>query len=318
MPPVKVPKELHALHGRSFLSDQDLSAEETLHVLEFTRALKEAQKKGIPHRLLEGKTLAMLFLKPSTRTRVSFETGMFQLGGHAINLTTDATQLKRGEPLSDTARVLSKYADAIMARVYGHDQVQEIQKNSSVPVINGLSNYLHPCQILSDLFTLYETKGKLKGLHMAYFGRPNNVSNSLLLGCTKMGVHITLYTPSRFNEEPLVWKEALQNARKTHSQMRIAHSIDKSIEEMDFLYTDSWVSMHQHEPQTWIFKRFKEFQVNDELIKKCKPGIKVLHDLPAKREWEITSSVLDGKQSLAWEQAENRLHAQKALMACML
>lgn len=309
------------LKGRDFLALQDFSQKELMNMLDKAKDLKKRHKSGSETKDLKGKTLAMLFMKPSTRTRVSFETGMFQLGGHAIFLNKNDTQLGRGESIKDTALVLSRYVDGIMARVYEHEHLKELAKWSSVPVINGLSNFLHPCQALSDLFTIREIAGKLKGVELAYIGESNNVSNSLLIGCTKMGVNISIYSPKQFPVNVNVLKAARRNAEESGTEILIKTKIDKYLGEAQFIYTDTWESMHQHFEKHHIEKIMKPFQINEHLLKTLEKRRKVfyvMHDLPAHRGQEITSGAMDSEHSIILRQAENRLHVQKAILSLLL
>lgn len=312
---------MNRLKGRHFLTLQDFSQKEIAKILDRTENLKSRHSRGGAKKLLKGKTLAMLFMKPSTRTRVSFETGMYQLGGHAIFLSKDHTQIKRGESVKDTALVLSRYVDGVMARVYEHEYLKEFAKWSSVPVINGLSNFLHPCQALSDLFTIQETVGKLKGVNIAYVGESNNVSNSLMIGCSKMGIDFTIYSPKQFPINKTILKIARKNAEDSGSEIEVKTKIDKTLENNKFIYTDTWESMHQKFDKKELEKIMIPFQINENMMKTLKKRRKmfyVMHDLPAHRGQEITSEVMDSKYSIIFRQAENRLHAQKALMSLIL
>ena len=309
-----------SLKGRHFLTLQDFTHQEIGKILARTKELKHGQKKGADaaRKLLNGKTLLMLFQKPSTRTRVSFETGMFQLGGQAIFLSQEHSQLKRGESVKDTALVLSRYVHGIMARVYRQSYIEELAKWASIPVINGLSDSLHPCQALSDLFTIKEVKGKLKGVNVFYIGEANNVSNSLMIGCSKMGTNITIISPKQFPVNKKILRLAEGNARESGSEVSVKTKIDKSVEEADIIYTDTWESMHQHFNAKEIERIMQPYQINMELLKKRKKMVKVMHDLPAHRGKEITDMIMDSDFSIVFRQAENRLHAQKALMSELL
>jgi ornithine carbamoyltransferase len=269
--------------------------------------LKKDLKKGISKPLLKNKTLAMIFQKPSTRTRVSFEIGMFQLGGYALNLSAQDLQLSRGETIRDTAMTLSRYADILMARVYEHNTIEELAKNSSIPVINGLSNSFHPCQILADLMTITEKKGKLEGLKLAWIGDGNNVCNSMLYGCSKVGISVSVATPKGFEPIPSIVKDC-----KKLIQVELTQDPIKSVKDADIIATDTFVSIHDDPKRLAEF--YPKYQVNSKLLSKSKKDSIFMHCLPAKRGQEVTDSVIDGPQSVVWDEAENRLHSQKALL----
>ena len=254
----------------------------------------------------------MIFQKPSTRTRVSFEIGMFQLGGYALNLSSNDMQLSRGETIEDTAKTLSRYVDAIMARVYDHNIIEKLAASSSVPVINGLSNSFHPCQILADLMTIKEKKKKLKGLKIAWIGDGNNVCNSLVYGCARTGINISIATPKGFEPDKKVVKDS-----KKFVNVELTNDPSKSIKNADVVMTDTFKSIHNKDPKR-MKKFLPKFQVNPALMKKAKKNAIFLHCLPAKRGNEVTSSVIDGPQSVVWDEAENRLHSQKALLVSLL
>ena len=260
---------------------------------------------------LQGKTLAMIFEKPSTRTRISFEAGMFQLGGHALILSSDQMQMSRGESIEDTAKTLSGYVDCVMARVYDHNTLNILSANSTIPVINGLSNSFHPCQILADLMTIYEIKGKLDGLKLAWIGDGNNVCNSLIYGCVKSNVNIAVATPSDFKPN----QNVINDAKKLGS-ITLTDDPSLAITDADVVMTDTFTSIHDDADK--LSKFLPTFQINDNLFKLSKSDSIFLHCLPAKRDQEVTSSVIDGPQSVIWQEAENRLHAQKALLVSIL
>jgi len=274
--------------------------------------LKKDLKAGICKPLLKNKTLAMIFQKPSTRTRVSFETGMFQLGGHALSLTSDELQLARGETIEDTSKTLSRYVDIMMARVYSHEEIEILAKNSTIPVINGLSDSFHPCQILADLMTIKEKKKKLVGLKLAWVGDGNNVCNSMIYGCAKSGIDINIATPKGYAPDSKVIKES-----KELVDIKLLNDPLLAVKNVDVVVTDTFVSIH-HQATDRTKDFLPKFQVNTELMKKADPHAIFLHCLPAKRGQEVTSSVIDGRQSVVWDEAENRLHAQKALMVALL
>ena len=306
------------LRGRHCLSLQDFTAEEIGAMLELAGELKAKQKAGEPHRLLEGKTLGMIFQKPSTRTRVSFEVGMWQLGGYALFLSSQELQIGRGEPIKDTAAVLSRYLDGIMIRTFDHAEVEELAANSSVPVINGLTDLLHPCQVLADLLTIKEKLGRLEGLKVAYVGDGNNVAHSLLLGCSKMGINIYVGTPSQYRPMERIYKMARENAVASGGSVHLLEDPAETVKDADVVYTDVWASMGQEEEKEKRKAIFSSYQVNSKLLELALPDALVMHCLPAYRGWEISADVLDGRQSVVVDQAENRLHAQKGLMAMLM
>jgi ornithine carbamoyltransferase len=297
---------------KDLLTLNELSKNELVGILDDAIKLKKDLKKGISKPLLKNKTLAMIFQKPSTRTRVSFEAGMFQLGGHALNLSADDLQLKRGETIEDTAKTLSRYIDIIMARVYSHEEIEILAKNSTVPVINGLSDSFHPCQILADLMTIKEKKKKLEGLKIAWIGDGNNVCNSMIYGCAKTSIDITIATPKGYEPNSDVVKES-----KKFIDIQLSSDPILAVKNADVVVTDTFVSIH-HQATDRTKDFLPHFQVNSNLMKKANHDAIFLHCLPAKRGQEVTSDVLDGPQSMIWDEAENRLHAQKALMASLL
>jgi ornithine carbamoyltransferase len=297
---------------KDLLTLNELSKNELLRIIEDAIKLKKDLKKGISKPLLKNKTLAMIFQKPSTRTRVSFETGMFQMGGHALNLSSDDLQLKRGETIEDTAKTLSRYVDMIMARVYSHDEVEILAKNATVPVINGLSDSFHPCQILADLMTIKEKKKKLSGLQIAWIGDGNNVCNSMIYGCAKASIDINIATPKGYEPNQNVIKES-----KKFIDIQLFGNPELAVKNADIVVTDTFVSIH-HQATDRTKDFLPRFQVNSALMKKANHDAIFLHCLPAKRGQEVTSEVIDGRQSSVWDEAENRLHAQKALMASLL
>ena len=296
---------------KDLLTLDELNKRELSDILENAIKLKKDLKKGISKPLLKNKTLAMIFQKPSTRTRVSFETGMFQMGGHALNLSADDLQLKRGETIEDTAKTLSRYVDVIMARVYSHEEIEILSKNATVPVINGLSDSFHPCQILADLMTIKEKKKKLTGLKIAWIGDGNNVCNSMIYGCAKVGIDINIATPKGYEPNLNIIKES-----KKFIDIQMI-SPELAVKNADVVVTDTFVSIH-HQATDRAKDFLPRFQVNSTLMKKANHDAIFLHCLPAKRGQEVTSEVLDGPQSVIWDEAENRLHVQKALMAFLL
>ena len=299
------------LKTKNILTLRELDKKELAEILELAIKLKKEHKKGKNTPLLKNKTLAMIFQKPSTRTRVSFEAGMFQLGGYALNLSSNDLQLSRGESISDTAKTLSRYVNAILARVYEHETIEELAKNATVPVINGLSNSFHPCQILADLMTIKEKKKKLEGLKIAWIGDGNNVCNSLVYGCAKSDINIAIATPKGFEPNQQVVKES-----KKHVEILLTDDPASAVKNADVVMTDTFVSIHNDQKR--IKKFLPKFQVNSSLMKKAKKDAIFLHCLPAKRGQEVTAEVIDGPQSVVWDETENRLHTQKALLVSLL
>lgn len=304
------------LKGKDLLSIHDLSEEDVQEILEIAAKLKAEQKAGIPHPLLKGKTLAMIFEKSSTRTRVSFETGIFQLGGQGIFLSTRDIQLGRGEPVKDTARVLARYVDGIMIRTYAQSEVEEFAQYADVPVINALTDLLHPCQVLTDLLTMQEYKGKnLKGLHFAYIGDGNNMANSYLYGCAKAGIHCTIACPKGYEPNKDVLAKALEDAKATGAVLKVVEDPEEAAKDADVLATDTWTSMGEEAEKEVREKVFRGYQINRELLALADKEAIVLHCLPAYRGKEITEEVLEGYAHVIFDEAENRLHTQKAVMA---
>ncbi len=300
------------LKSKDFLTLDELSQNEIQQLIQLAVKLKKQLKSAKTKPLLKNKTLAMIFQKPSTRTRVSFETAMFQLGGHALHLTSNELQLSRGESIEDTAKTLSRYVDVIMARVYDHKMLDLLAKNSSIPVINGLSNSFHPCQTLADLMTIQEKKKKLKNLKIAWIGDGNNVCNSLLHGCAKLGINISVATPKGFEPDRTVVAKCKKNV-----DLEITNNPKDAVKNANVVMTDTFTSIHTPDKKR-IKKFLPKFQVNSALMKNAKKDAIFLHCLPAKRGFEVTSSVIDGPQSVVWDEAENRLHTQKALLVSLL
>ena len=304
------------LKGKDMLSIHDLSVDEVQEILALAKELKAKQKAGVPHEILKGKTLGMIFEKSSTRTRVSFETGMYQLGGQALFLSNRDLQLGRGEPIRDTARVLSRYLDGIMIRTYGHDRVEELAKWADIPVINALTDLLHPCQVLTDLLTIEEYKGKnLKGLKMAYVGDGNNMTNSFLYGCAKVGMTFVAATPEDYRPDETVVKNAFEDAKETGAELSLVTAPKEAVKDADIIVTDTWASMGQEAEHEARKKIFAPYQVNKELLKGADKRVIVMHCLPAYRGEEITEEVLEANANVIFDEAENRLHTQKAIMA---
>lgn len=298
---------------KHLLSVQDLADEELIEILERTEELKRNLERKKRHEPLYGKTLAMIFTKPSTRTRASFETAMTQLGGHAIYLDQDRSQLSRGETIEDTGKALSRYVDAIVARLYKHEEIERLARGSKVPVINGLTDLLHPCQTISDLFTIREKKDRLGGLKLAYIGDGNNVCNSLLLSCSKAGVNVSVANPKGYEPDPTIVENAKEKAKEKDVILELIDDPHEAVVDADVIYTDVIVSMGQKGRKRRL-KDFRGYQVNAELMEKAKDDVIFMHCLPAHRGEEVASEVIDGPHSVVFDQAENRLHVQKVIL----
>ena len=296
----------------------DLTVEEIESLFTLAAKLKKELKAGITHHLLKGKTLGMIFSKSSTRTRVSFEVGMYQLGGYPIFLSSSDIQLGRGETIHDTAKVLSHYIDGIMIRTFKQDDVLDQARFGTIPVINGLTDLMHPCQILSDLFTVYEKKGKLKGLKLAYVGDGNNVANSLLQGCAITGMDICVASPAGYECNATIIEQAKHHARKSGSKVVLTEDPEEAMKDADVVYTDTWISMGQEAEKELRLKIFMPYQVNSKLFSLAKEDAMFLHCLPAYRGYEVTEDIIDGPNSEVFEEAENRLHMQKAIMVTLM
>ncbi|MEM2842702.1 MAG: ornithine carbamoyltransferase [Candidatus Bathyarchaeia archaeon] len=307
---------MEKLKGRNFLTLQEFSSKEIWEILKLSKRLK---KGGKPPARLKGKILAMIFQKPSTRTRVSFEVAVKKLGGEALYLSWNELQLGRGETIADTARVLSRYVDGIMARVYAHSDLEELAKYATVPVINALSDLCHPIQVLADLFTMWEKKGTVKNLKVAYIGDGNNVCNSLLIGCSKLGINFSAACPEGYEPNEKFLSLALKNAEESGAKIEIFKEPFKAVENADFVYTDVIVSMGQENEREKRLKVFlPKYQVTSELLKATFKNAYFMHPLPCHRGEEVTSDVIDGLNSIVWDQAENRLHTTKALLSLLL
>jgi len=300
------------LKTKDLLTLAELTPKEFLGLIDYSIKLKKEFKKNGNKPILKNKTLTMIFQKPSTRTRVSFEIGMYQLGGHAINLTSNDTQLSRGESIEDTAKTLSRYTNCIMARVYDHQLLNKLSKHASVPVINGLSDSFHPCQILADFMTIKENKRKLKGLKIAWIGDGNNVCNSMIYGAALSGIDMSIATPKGYEPNKTVVKESL---KLTNIELTTDPFV--ATKNADIVVTDTYSSIHNNNPKR-IKKFLPKYQVNSKLMCTAKENAIFMHCLPAKREQEVTSSIIDGHQSVVWDEAENRLHTQKALLAALI
>ncbi len=299
---------------KHFLKLLDCSKEEIIGLLDLADQLKQEQKAGITHHMLKGKTLGMIFEKSSTRTRVSFEVGMYQLGGHALFISSKDAQIGRGEPTEDTARVLSRFVDGIMIRTFAQEEVEKLAQYGSVPVINGLTDFCHPCQVMADLQTIREKKGKLEGLHLAYIGDGNNMAHSLIVGCLKVGMCVSVACPKGYEPN----KEILAFAECYGDTFTLTEDPSEAVKNADVVVTDAWASMGQEEEHQIRMKAFAHFQVNETLMQQAKPDCMVLHCLPAYRGEEITAELLEAHADEIFEEAENRLHAQKAILVKLM
>ncbi len=305
--------------GDDFISIHDLSVAEVEEVLALTKELKYKQKHGIPHQLLAGKTLGMIFEKSSTRTRVSFETGIYQLGGQGLFLSNRDLQIGRGEPIKDTARVLSRYVDGIMIRTFAHSNVTEFADYADVPVINALTDLLHPCQAMTDIFTATEYKGNdLKGCKMTFIGDGNNMAHSLMFACAKMGMHFVFAGPKGFEPNAGIVALAKEDAKETGGSITITNDPLAAAKDADIFYTDVYASMGQEAEYEKRLAIFNGYQVNRELLDVAANDAIVMHCLPAHREEEITNEVFELNAQVIFDEAENRLHTQKAIMALIM
>ncbi|MGH7258167.1 MAG: ornithine carbamoyltransferase [Nitrospiraceae bacterium] len=304
--------------GKDFLELKSLPAFELTGLLRLAAQLKRQQRRGIPQHHLQGKMLGLLFQKPSTRTRVSFEAGMNQLGGQAMVLPMADIQLSRGETVADTARVLSRYLDGLVIRTFDHAIVEEWAREASIPIINGLTDLSHPCQALSDLLTIQEKKGRLRGIKVAYVGDGNNVTNSLIEASAKMGMTMTVGCPAGYQPDQHIVDWARLESQKTGGSVEIHQDPAIAVKDADVVYTDVWISMGREREQGRRLKTLAPYQLNERLMTRAKPGAIVMHCLPAHRGEEITADVLDGPQSVILDQAENRLHVQKAVLVKLL
>jgi ornithine carbamoyltransferase len=300
------------MRSKDFLSISDVSIDELEGLLEKALYIKKYPERY--RQALAGQTLAMIFQKPSTRTRVSFEVGMWQLGGSALYLSGTDLQIGRGETIADTARVLSRYCDGIMARVFGHADIVELGKWATVPVINGLSDLTHPCQAVADYLTLREKFGKLKGLKLAYVGDGNNVAHSHVLAGAKLGVSVSVAAPKGYKPDAKLVERALADAKKTGAKIRVVNKPEEAVKNADAIYTDVWTSMGQEKEKQERLAVFAGYQVSPAMMQLAHPGCVFMHCLPAHRGEEVAAEVADSPQSVIFDEAENRLHAQKAIM----
>ncbi len=306
------------MKGKSLVSINDLTLEEMYQIFDLAQSLKIRKLSGEPHKVLEGKTLGMIFSKPSTRTRISFETGIYHLGGIGLYFGPNDLQLGKSENIHDTAKVLSRYLDGIMIRTFSHQDVVDLAKYSSIPVINGLTDLLHPCQVLTDLFTILEKKRVLRGLNMAYLGDGNNMAHSLLHGCSKVGMDLVLATPSNYKPAKEIVENAKKNAAYMGSKIEITEDPAEAVKDADIIYTDVWASMGQESEAAERKQHFMQYQINPELVKNAKDDYIFMHCLPAHRGDEVVNEVIDSENSVVFDEAENRLHTQKAIMALVM
>jgi ornithine carbamoyltransferase len=304
---------------KDFLTIEQCTPNEVMSLLTDALHMKKLQKQGIQHPYLSGKVLGLIFEKSSTRTRVSFEVGMLQLGGHAIFLSSKDIQLGRGETASDTAKVLSRYVDGLMIRTFSHSSIEEFSQNATVPVINGLTDLHHPCQVLADLLTVLEHKGKLNGLKMCYVGDGNNnMAHSLIEGAVKVGMHISVASPIGYEPNADILHQANLDAEQTGGSVTVTSDPVEAVKAADVIVTDVWTSMGMESEQEERLKAFQPFQVNQELCEHAKKDYIFLHCLPAHRGEEVTAEIIDGPHSVVFDEAENRLHAQKAILKALM
>ncbi|MEI4769321.1 ornithine carbamoyltransferase [Psychrobacillus sp. FJAT-51614] len=311
-------KMVDSLKGKDLLTLLDYSKEEVRELIQLAVELKALTKAGKCPPLLEGKTLGMIFEKHSTRTRISFEVGMKQLGGNGMFMNARDLQIGRGESVYDTGNVLSGYLDGIMIRANSHQMVEELAKHASIPVINGLTDIYHPCQALADILTIHEVKEDMEGLKLAYIGDGNNVAHSLVIAAAYMGMHIAVATPVGYEANAEIIQKASAIALENGGSLFVSNDPLEAVVNADVVYTDVWTSMGQEEEAAKRLEDFKGFQINDELVANAKPDYMFLHCLPAHREEEVATSVIDGPNSYIFQQAENRLHAQKAVLASVM
>ena len=307
------------MKGRNLLTLAEFSREEIIKILDLADIFKEQRKKNSFKKILSNKTLAMIFQKPSTRTRVSFDVAMNDLGGNSIALNSNEIQLSRGETIEDTAKSFSRYVDVIMVRVNNHSEVDDLAKYASIPVINGLSDIYHPTQVLADLRTIREKKGKFEGLKLAWIGDGNNVCNTLLIGCSRMGINMQVASPSNYKPNRDAYELAKKASEKTRSKIEVIDDAKEAIKDADIVVTDTFISMGSDSQRTERLKTFlPEYQVNVNLMSRAKKDAIFMHCLPSHRGEEVTDEVIDGTKSVVWNEAENRLHSQKALLAFLL
>lgn len=310
--------QINRLQGRDFIELADYSSEELEDLLTLAASIKKKQLQGERYQPLQGKTLGMIFTKSSTRTRVSFEVGMYQLGGHALFLSGNDIQIGRGEPIADTAKVLSRYLDGIMIRTFAHEDVLELAEHASIPVINGLTDLHHPCQVLADVLTIKEQKGMVKELTVAYIGDGNNMANSWIQAAPKFGLNMRVATPVGYECDAIAAVHAANEAQQAGTEMLFTNDPAQAVKGADVIYTDVWASMGQEAEQTERILKFKEYQVNQQLCRLAQSDYIFMHCLPAHRGEEVTTEMIDGPHSVVFDEAENRLHVQKAILASVM
>ena len=303
---------------KDFISLHDITKDQLDMLLKLAIKLKAEQKKGIPHPILKGKTLGMIFTKSSTRTRISFEVGMTQLGGYPLFLSSNDIQLGRGETIYDTAKVMERYLDGIMIRTYSHQDVLDLAEYAEIPIINALTDLLHPCQVLADLLTTYEHKGKLENLKIAYIGDGNNMAHSIMYGAAKAGMNCAIATPDKYKCDETVVENAKADFKESGKILTLTNDPIEAISNADVVYTDTWVSMGMEAEKAQRIKDFEGYCVNNELMKHAQKDAIFMHCLPAYRGYEVADEVIDGPQSVIFDEAENRLHAQKAILATLM
>lgn len=303
---------------KDFISLHDITTDELNSLLSLAIKLKSEQKNGIPHPILKGKTLGMIFTKSSTRTRISFEVGMTQLGGYPLFLSSNDIQLGRGETIYDTAKVMERYLDGIMIRTYSHQDVLDLAEYADIPIINALTDLLHPCQVLADLLTTYEHKGKLENLKIAYIGDGNNMAHSIMYGAAKAGMHCAIATPDAYQCSSEIIENAKTDFKSSGKTLTLTNDPVEAIHNADVVYTDTWVSMGMESEKEQRIKDFAGYCVNNELMKHADKEAIFMHCLPAYRGYEVADEVIDGPQSVIFDEAENRLHAQKAILATLM
>ncbi len=303
---------------KDFISLHDITKDELDMLLKLAIKLKSEQKNGIPHPILKGKTLGMIFTKSSTRTRISFEVGMTQLGGYPLFLSSNDIQLGRGETIYDTAKVMERYLDGIMIRTYSHQDVLDLAEYAEIPIINALTDLLHPCQVLADLLTTYEHKGKLENLKIAYIGDGNNMAHSIMYGAAKAGMNCAIATPDKYKCDEEVVENAKADFKASGKILTITNDPIEAVSGADVVYTDTWVSMGMEAEKAQRIKDFEGYCVNNELMRHANKDAVFMHCLPAYRGYEVADEVIDGPQSVIFDEAENRLHAQKAILATLM
>ena len=315
MPPIVF---LETRMKKDLLAISDLTPKDIEKIFKCTTVVKKLLKKGKSHQPLKGKSLGMIFAKSSTRTRVSFEVGMYQLGGRALFLSPADLQMGRGETIADTAYTLSRYLDGIMIRTFAQETVEELARFATIPIINGLTDLHHPCQALADVFTLQEKKGKLKGLKLAFIGDGNNVANSLVQVCVKTGMHFSMASPAGYELNPDIMSDVQAEAARTGSKVECSTNPSQAVRDADVIYTDVWASMGQENECAKRIRDFQGFQVDTRLMKAAKKEALFMHCLPAHRGEEVSAEVIDGPQSVVFDEAENRMHVQKAIMELLM